>query len=387
MTSRWPSIPLGDLCSIVAGGTPPRSKTTYYGGEIPWVKISDMLQGDISKTEESISLDGLANSAAKRLPAGTVLLSIFATIGRTAVLKVSAATNQAIVGLIPKDDFIDTGFLRRFLDSVAPSLASQGRGVAQANINSTILRQLPVSLPWKNGRPDVDEQKRIAAILDKADTIRRCRRETLGLRADFLRSLFLEMFGDPVTNPKGWAPDSLKNLGVVTTGSTPPSRLEGMFGGEVPFVTPGDLKESVVISQRTVTIAGARHSRTVRAGATFVCCIGTIGKMGKASDRSAFNQQINAVEWGDRVNDDYGLEVLKFFKRRIAASSSSTTLPIINKSSFESIAIPVAPRSLQDEFANRAKALDRVNGSQTKSSIEAEALFKSLQQRAFAGAL
>jgi type I restriction enzyme S subunit len=258
----------------------------------------------------------------------------------------------------------------------------------QKRVPKSFLQSHEIPLPCANGKPDVREQKRIAAILDKADSIRRKRQSSLSLVDEFLRSLFLEMFGDPLANPKGWERDKLQNVGEVITGATPPSRLAGMFDGDIPFVTPGDLKETFVYSRRTVTTDGARYSRTVRRGATFVCCIGaTIGKMGKAAVRSAFNQQINAVEWGDRVNDDYGLEVLRFFKRHIAASGSSTTLPILNKTSFQSLTIPIAPRALQDKFADRVASLEKIKGSQVESSSESERLFHSLQQRAFNGDL
>lgn len=147
MTSAWPCVPLGELCDVVSGGTPPRTNPSHFGGEVPWVKIGDMRQGAIRTTEETLSASGLAACAAKVLPRNTVLLSIFATIGRTAVLAVDAATNQAIAGITPRDDRLDRAFLRRFLDTAAPSLGRQSRGVAQANINLSILRALPVPLP------------------------------------------------------------------------------------------------------------------------------------------------------------------------------------------------------------------------------------------------
>ena len=94
--------------------------------------------------------------------------------------------------------------------------------------------------------PPLDEQKRIAGILDAADALRAKRREALAQLDTLLQSIFLDMFGDPVTNPMGWPVGALRSLGQVATGGTPPSAKEGMFDGTIPFITPGDLDERPV---------------------------------------------------------------------------------------------------------------------------------------------
>ena len=235
--------------------------------------------------------------------------------------------------------------------------------------------------------PPLEEQKRIANILDNADTIRRKRQEALRLTDEFLRSVFLEMFGDPVTNAKGWPIFTLHTLGRVSTGSTPPSSKKDMFGGSIPFITPGDLKGGRVETVRFVTEEGARETRTIRPGATLVCCIGTIGKMGKAKTRSTFNQQINAVEWNEQASDDYGLECLKFFKKIISEKGSSTTLPILNKSSFQNLEIPWAPIELQKQFSQFLKKIEAKKMTAIRLSEESQNLFACLQQQAFSGEL
>lgn len=235
--------------------------------------------------------------------------------------------------------------------------------------------------------PPVSEQRRIAAILDKADALRTKRREALAQLDCLAQSIFLEMFGDPATNPKGWAVHTLNELGKVSTGGTPPSALDDMFGGEIPFITPGDLESDKPV-KRTVTLAGAQEAGSVRAGAAFVCCIGTVGKMGMALVRSSFNQQINAVEWYPmHIHDQYGLAVLRFFKPTIVSWASSTTIPILKKSIFEKIAIPVPPIALQQEFAKRIQALHHLE-EKMRSDLDASTdLFLALQSRAFQGRL
>lgn len=235
--------------------------------------------------------------------------------------------------------------------------------------------------------PPLTEQGWIAEMLDRAEELRAKRRAALTQLDTLTQAIFVDMFGNPATNAKDWPRKSLKALGKVTTGGTPPSARNGMFNGPIPFVTPGDLERDEPV-KRSLTNAGAEESVTVRAGAAFVCCIGaTIGKMAKAKECSAFNQQINAVEWTSEVEDNYGLAVLRFFKPTIVAWGASTTLPILKKSLFEKIEIPVPPLPLQSEFARRVEAIEKLKTAHCASLAELVALFAAIQYRAFRGEL
>ena len=255
---------------------------------------------------------------------------------------------------------------------------------AGANINNLRNEHLDdIQIPF----PALGEQRRLAEILDTAQALRAKRRAALAQLDTLTQSIFLDMFGAPATNPKGWPAEALRSLGRVTTGSTPSSAKEGMFDGAIPFITPGDLESDQPI-KRTVTDAGAEASRTVDVGATLVCCIGaTIGKIGKSTVRSAFNQQINAVEWGERMHAEYGCAVMRFFKPTVIAWGSSTTLPILKKSSFERIEIPVPPVTDQQEFALRIERVERVRATHRVALSTSNELFSALQVMAFRGDL
>ncbi len=234
--------------------------------------------------------------------------------------------------------------------------------------------------------PPLPEQRRIAAILDQADALRAKRREALAQLDGLEQSIFIAMFGDPRKQPGRWPTASLKALGRVTTGRTPPSSKEGMFGGSVPFITPGDL-DSEDFVKRTLTDEGAAEVNVVRPGAALVCCIGTIGKLGIAKVRSAFNQQINAVEWHAAVADVYGIAALQFLRGQLSVQAASTTVPILNKSAFEKFEIQVPPLALQQIFNDRIRALESVKCAHRTARAELDALFASLQHRAFTGQL
>ena len=166
---NWKWVKLKEIAEkIKAGGTPSRKEKKYWeNGTIPWVKISDIQENEflIRDTEEKITDEGLKNSSAKLFKKGTLLFSIFASIGKVGILDIDAATNQAIVGIELKER-IDTKFMAYLLKYFSQDLISISRGNAQNNINQTILKNLLIPIPIKNGKPDLEKQKEIAEYLD-----------------------------------------------------------------------------------------------------------------------------------------------------------------------------------------------------------------------------
>ena len=145
----WKTVRLGDLCEIQAGGTPSRSKVEYWkDGTVPWVKIGDFSGKYLNKTTEHITQLGLENSSTKLFPKGTILYSIFATLGEVTILNIDATTNQAIAGIKIKDkSIIDIDYFYIYLKSLKDEVNRVGRGVAQNNINLSILKSLNIPLP------------------------------------------------------------------------------------------------------------------------------------------------------------------------------------------------------------------------------------------------
>ena len=198
---------------------------------------------------------------------GDILMVKIGSIGYSAILDDINGFDHAIIPanlakVTPDLSKVDLHFLHRWLTSTATKeyLVRAASKTAQPALSLGKIKGLPVPLP------PLPEQRRIAEILDKADALRASRRTALAQLDTFTQAIFLDMFGDPATNPKGWPVAALRSLGRVTTGRTPPSANEGMFDGAIPFITPGDLESDQPI-KRTVTDAGAEASRTVDAGA------------------------------------------------------------------------------------------------------------------------
>lgn len=196
MTSSKPQfvgkkVKLGELCEICSGGTPKRSVAEYWkDGTIPWVKIGDMSEKYVSSTEERITDAGFNNSSVKMLEPGTLLYSIFASIGAVSILKIPATTNQAIAGLKIKDDSLDRDFLYYYLKSRESISKSSGRGAAQNNINLTILRNMQVTLP------SIEIQRSIVRNLEMiSNQVTIAESHLMDLDA-LVKSRFVEIFGD-----------------------------------------------------------------------------------------------------------------------------------------------------------------------------------------------
>lgn len=242
-----------------------------------------------------------------------------------------------------------------------------------SNLSLSRARDLEIPLP------PLAEQQRIAELLDTADRILKLRKQAIAKLDALAQSVFANMFLGG-----NWASKCLMQLGTVKTGRTPSSAKNGMFGTDIPFVTPGDL-QSKSQPKRYLSIAGAAESVVVKKGSALVCCIGaTIGKMDKAKTDSAFNQQLNAVEWGNEINEDYGIFALLNIKNKIVNGGIATTLPILKKSLFEKLEIKVPPISLQTEFSQYIAAIEEQKKRCVRQLEAACVMTSSLQSQSFA---
>lgn len=229
---------LDQVAEISGGGTPSRAEASYFGGGIPWATPTDVTALNnlyIGGTKETLTQRGLAASSARLLPAGAVLLTSRATIGYTAVSKVPISTNQGFVNFIcgPK---LQPEYLAYWLRAKRLTLERLANGATFKEISRGTVRKLEIHLPNRV------EQARIVDLLSRAENINRMRQEAEQKAKEIVPVLFLDMFGDPEANPKGW---ELHRFGDLV------ERIEG--GKNVQAGTVGDspfriLKISAVTS-------------------------------------------------------------------------------------------------------------------------------------------
>ena len=198
--------------------------------------------------------------------------------------------------------------------------------------------------------PPASEQMRISRLLAAFDTAIDGYRELIASLDQARNTMLLSDLG------KGWVKQKISDVAQVVTGKTPPTGTPVYWEGDVPFATPGDLafdNGKLSHTTRTISEAGADCSRVVPPGSTLVVCIGsTIGKVAQTTNRTAFNQQINAVVCKEIV-DDYMYAISTTIGAELSKRAGTTAVPIINKGEFEKILIPVPPIETQIEISKR----------------------------------
>lgn len=190
---------LGDICSIVSGTTPKSNRPEYWDGDIDWVTPAELNDDSdvIYESQRKITEQAVQDSSLKPFPTGTVLLSSRAPIGKVAIAGVEMCCNQGFKNLICSDKIYNR-YLYHFLKNSTEYLNSLGRGATFKEISKSIVENIEIPLP------SLDEQRRIAAVLDKVSDLIAKRREQLDKLDELVKARFVEMFGDPFKNEKGF---------------------------------------------------------------------------------------------------------------------------------------------------------------------------------------
>jgi len=388
---NWDLKTLVEIGNWGSGGTPLSSRMEYYNGTIPWLIIEDLNDNIVIKSQRTITELGLKNSSAKMVNPGTLLIAMYGSIGKLGVAGIKCATNQAIAFCEILNESIDIWYIFYYLLYSRPKLLNEGRGNTQQNINQTFLKDYPIPLP------PLPEQQRIAAILQKADRIRQLRRYARQLSDTYLQSVFLEMFGDPETNPKGWKVGIVNDLiqesqyGTSTKSNSERKGYPILGMSNITFAGNLDLSSIAYVE---LTDNEFRELQLERGDVIFNRTNSTelVGKT------TYWNVELDAVLASYLVKLKLNRKALpEFFsfllntssyknlfqercKKAVGQSNVSPTL-------LKEFPVFIPPIELQKQFSNLVNSYQLLAKKQVESSRQAEHLFQSLLQRAFQGEL
>ncbi|AUR03436.1 putative type I restriction-modification system, S subunit [Phaeobacter inhibens] len=391
---NWPTVAISDVAEVVGGATPKSSVEEFWGGEIRWATPKD-LSGlgtkYIGDTPRKITERGLKSCAASVLPSNSVLFSSRAPIGHVAINTEPMATNQGFKSFVPGPD-LDSSFLYWWLDANRARLQALGTGATFKEVSKAVVKRIEIPLP------PLEEQKRIAGILDQADALRRLRTRALDKLNTLGQAIFHEMFvRDPDQNwPSVLIDDIVSNARTGPFGS---QLLVSEFVDEgIPVLGIDNVVQNKFAWAKERYITPKKYKDleryTVLPGDVLITIMGTCGRCAVVPDDipTAINTKHICCLTLDRERVSPEFLQAAFLNhpailRQLGVQAKGAVMPGLNMGIIKGLSLQLPPMGLQNKYSelvsSSTKDLERQNCSLEKT----EELFSSLQHRAFRGEL
>jgi type I restriction enzyme S subunit len=386
--SAWKSALISETCEIVSGATPSTSVPEYWNGGIPWATPADLshLQGAyIADTPRRITAAGLGSCGSTVLPANSVLFSSRAPIGHVAINRVPMATNQGFKSFVPKSGRIDSKYLFHWLRANRKYLEGLGNGATFKEVSKAVVARIEIPLP------PIEEQRRIADTLDRADALRAKRREALAFLDTLTQSIFLDMFGEAAAGAPGWPRSALAAVASTSSGGTPSRLVDGYFDGSIPWVKSGELNEELVLStSEHLTESGLMNSsaKLLEPGVVLVAMYGaTVGAISILGISAATNQAVCAIRVGSRLTPEYLVALLRKRTPELLARRAGGAQPNLSQGQIRDLEVVVPPMALQRQFCDVVAEVMGMRRSFQRHLTYLGEMSASLERRAFAGDL
>lgn len=375
---------LGDICEIVSGTTPKSDVPEYWDGKINWVTPAELNDDTliIYESQRKITEQAVKNSSLKSFPAGTVLLSSRAPIGKVAIAGVEMYCNQGFKNLICSDK-IHNKYLFWFLKAKTDYLNSLGRGATFKEISKSIVEKIEIPLP------SLDEQKRFALILDKLTHLISLRKQQLAKLDELVKARFVEMFGD-IHKSKVYPYKTVNEITSVVSGGTPSRSIpEYWDNGNIPWVKTTELQNNRITSvNEYITKAGLDNSaaKIVPAGTILIAMYGqgkTRGMTAYLDIEASTNQACACIIPMDSVNQVYLWQYFVFSYEKLRDMAKGGNQPNLNGDIIKNFPVLLPPLPLQHKFADFFEYIDSQKLTIQQSLDKMEVLRRSLMQEYF----
>jgi len=241
--------------------------------------------------------------------------------------------------------------------------------------------------------PSIEDQQRIVKILDKANALREKRKEAIDLLDDYLKSVFLEMFGDPVKNPKKWSKQQFRNLGTLDRGKSKhrPRNAPELLGGEHPLIQTGDVANAdIYIDKYTSTYSdiGLKQSKKWPKGTLCITIAANIAKTGILSFDACFpDSVVGYIADTNKTNSQFIHFWMSFFQKILEANAPESAQKNINLQILRELEVINPPLDLQNNFSAIVARTEFLKQKMLAQSKELENQFQTLMQKVFKGEL
>ena len=381
---------LDEIFDLQMGKTPSRNNADYWtDGQHDWVSIADLgsYQKYVEDTKERISALAVQESGIKSVPANTVIMSFKLSLGKTAITQEPVYTNEAIMAFIPTGKYAVLPDYFYYLFSAKDWIKGTNRAVMGTTLNKATLGAVSITVP------PIDEQHKIAAVLDKVSDLIAKRQQQLDKLDEAVKARFVEIFGEPDENPKHWQEDELSHHLKVIGGYA--FKSDGFTDEGIPVLRIGNINSGHFLPVNMVywpdDLALARYK--VFPGDLVMSLTGTVGKddygnvciLGADYDEYYLNQRNAKLSIEKSLNKCYFSELLKFprIKKRLTGISRGIRQANISNKDILTLRVPMPPIELQEQFAAFVEQTEKTKIIISHSLEKLETLKKALMQEYF----
>ena len=378
------SNPLGSIAKIIAGQSPASSTYNSVGDGLPFFQG----KADFQEMYPKVRM-WCTSTKRKEAEPGDILISVRAPVGAVNICNQKSIIGRGLSAIRPTSR-LDGKFLYYHLKANEKQIAALGTGSTFKAITQDTLQK--ISIP----SPPIDEQKRIAYLLSKVEGAIAERKQHLQQLDDLLKSVFLEMFGDPVRNEKGWEIIPFNKIGKFSSGGTPSKGRDDFWSGSFPWISPKDMKVSrinssidhiseIVFEETSLKRIAPNHLLIVVRGMilahSFPVAINTV--------EVAINQDMKAVKPIKEINVIYLQNCLNASKRQVLklVSVAGHGTRRFDSTAMQMLLIPSPPVNLQNQFAAVVEKIEEIKFRYQQSLTDLDNLYHILSQKAFKGEL
>uniref|UniRef100_UPI0022E564D0 restriction endonuclease subunit S n=1 Tax=Limosilactobacillus mucosae TaxID=97478 RepID=UPI0022E564D0 len=383
----WEQRKLGEIATIVGGGTPSTKNPEYWDGDINWYSPAEIgNQIYIEKSERQITELGLKKSSAKLLPVGTVLFTSRAGIGKTAILNKEACTNQGFQSIIPRSKMLNSYFLFSRTNSLKQYGETMGSGSTFVEVSGKQMSKMPLFIP------NINEQSKIAKLfqsLDRTITLHEEQHRQLErLKKALLQKMFADETGYPMLRFKGftekWEQVKLSKTSRSYSGGTPKVGVHEYYDGQIPFIRSGEIASKS--TELTISETGLNNSsaKLVSKGDILYALYGaTSGEVSLSKINGAINQAILAIKPIDGYENYFLMTWLQKEKEQITRTYLQGGQGNLSAKIVMNLVVNIPSLSEQSQIAQIFSKLDKTITLHDKKIQYLKQLKRGLLQKMF----
>lgn len=386
LPNGWRVEELGNLGKVFTGSSAPQEERYFKDGKYPFIRVSDLSNKKFNKKlnliNNYINDDCLKDKTQTFANKGTIL---FAKSGMSvrnnhrAILDIDGYIVSHLCAV-----YIEEKYTREYIYHLLCKLdmINYSDNESYPSLKTSTIKSIKVPIP------PLQQQEKIVKVLDLTSNLIEKQKELLEKYELFLKSKFIEMFGDPITNSMGW--EVVKCIDVadcIVPGRDKPKS----FTGNIPWITTGDLKDKGIISKSKEDIGLSQNeinevkAKLIPKNSVIFTCVGDLGICSITNEDIIMNQQLHSFQCKDEINNIFLMFNITMQKSYMYKMATSTTVPYMNKTTCNNIPTILPPIKLQNKFASIVKKIETIKEKENQKLKQLEDLHNSMMNKAFKG--